>query len=177
MAKQQKETITIPKGYRPSVREAIAIDILERIRERTTKEFKDKDNKPFKGYSKAYVKSLAFNVAGKKESQVNLTLTGDMLDLLEVLDTKKAGKIVIGYDKSDDATNGKVEGNRLGTYGKSKQVGPKRDFLGIHHKDLKKILSKYPLDDEIKLAKRVEKVLEVSKEAEKYDAESESEDI
>ena len=60
--------------------------------------------KPFGKYSKAYKKQRDFINAGKTgETRVNLTLTGDMLDSMEVLDASIAGRIVIGYPDGDES--------------------------------------------------------------------------
>ena len=162
MTKQQKVPIKIPKEYSKDEREAIALDIVEFIRERTREKGLDKDNKKMPKYSKGYEKSLDFRVAGKSK-KVDLTLTGDMLDLLDVIKTAK-GKIEVGYQESDPI-NGKVEGNRLGTYGNKTPTGKARDFLGIAPKDLDAILKKYPLDDARERITRALSVLSASEKA------------
>lgn len=110
---------------------------------------KDKDGNAFQGYSKGYKKSLDFKIAGKS-SLVNLTLSKEMLSELDLISTDSES-LLIGYDKNDSDLNGKVEGNRLGTYGNKKPVTKPRDFLGIADEDLKKILKKYPVkSDKVK---------------------------
>jgi len=174
---QQKVVIPIPKGYKPLEREAIAQEIVDFIVERTLKG-KDKDNVNFKGYSRSYIKSLDFKIAGKSPSNVNLKLSGDMLASLKVLNTKRAGSVTVGFDASDTENNGKAEGNIKGTYGSLKKTkkdpktglpvpreNKKRDFLGITKNDLdKKILANYPLEDKKKL---LEQALAVVAAAEK----------
>lgn len=152
MASQQKFTVEISEKYTAEERRAIAAEILQRITERTREEGKDKNNRNFPGYSKAYKESLNFKIAGKS-SKVDLTLSGEMIDALELLKSTR-GKIEIGYAAGDEI-NGKVEGNRLGTYGQSSQVGPKRDFLGITKSDLQEILRSYPLRNEEKRSQSV----------------------
>jgi hypothetical protein len=171
MSKQQKVEITIPKIYNPEERQAIAIDVIEFIRKRT-EDGLDKDGKKFPKYSTQYKKSLDFKIAGKSNS-VNLRLTGDMMDLLDVLSTQP-GKIKIGYEKGDDI-NGRVEGNRLGSYGGKPDSSRARDFLGISKKDLGRILDNYPTRDKEERMERVIKVLEVAKESRKIDIDEESE--
>lgn len=153
MSKQQKETITISDKYTPEERQAIAAEVIEYIIKRTKEQGLDKNNRPFAGYSKAYKESLDFQIAGKS-SAVNLELSGEMLNLLSLVDHGK-GKITIGYE-AGDPINGRVEGNRLGTYGNSTPVTRPRDFLGITKKDLTEILRKYPLRSEEKRQERVE---------------------
>lgn len=148
-----KVTIPIPKKYRPEERKAIAQEVVDFIVERTLSG-KDKDNINFKPYSKSYVKSLDFKIAGKSASNVNLKLSGDMLASLKPL-THRSGSITVGYEAGDE-NNGKAEGNIKGTYGNKKQVAPKRDFLGIKEGTLRnKILKNYPLTSPEKRLERV----------------------
>lgn len=154
---QQKVTIPISQKHSKKARLAIAKEVIDYIIERTREKGLDKNGdkfKPSKGYSKSYEKSLNFNIAGKNKNRIDLTLTGEMLDSLKLLNDSK-GKIVIGYDKSDKELNGKVEGNRLGTYGNDKPVAPARDFLGIESTKLKQIEKQYLADD---LEKKLEEL-------------------
>lgn len=165
MAKQQKIAVTIPKYYGPLERQAIAQDVIDFIVERTRKG-KAPDGSNFPGtYSKGYRGSLDYKIAGKPKSgrPIDLTLSGEMLDSLALLNHGK-GALTIGYERGDPI-NGKVEGNRLGTYG-SDTPKPKlaRDFLGINKDDLKKILEKYPKEDAKEVA---EKNLNAAKKAKK----------
>lgn len=156
---QQKTIIKIPSTYKPSERLAIGAEIIDYIIDRT-KSGKDKNNKPFPGYSKEYVKSLEFKIAGKSKGNVNLTLSGEMLESMKVLN-HRSGEIIIGFDK-DDENNGKAEGNIKGTYGSTTpKPGKKRDFLGIDKDDLKdKILSQFPEKDKEARRDRVERFIE-----------------
>lgn len=156
MAKWQKVAITIPKRFGPTERQAIAQDVIDFIITRT-RDGKDKDGKKFKGlYSKSYQASLDYKIAGKPKSgkPIDLTLTGEMLDSLGLLN-EKPGALTIGYEKGADI-NGKVEGNRLGTYGTNTPNKDRaRDFLGIDQTQLKKILNKYKVDGETKAEKEL----------------------
>jgi len=162
MAKWQKTTIPISKKYSPTERKAIAQEVIEFIRDRTSKG-KDKNNQSFKGYSKGYKSSLDFKLGGKS-SKVNLRLTNEMMSELDLI-SHKNGSLLIGYDKADSDLNGKVEGNRLGTYGNKRPVTRGRDFLGIAKKDLDKILKKYPTSGE-GLGKRALEILKASRASE-----------
>lgn len=165
---QQKAVIRLPSefsDFTPVQRLAAAREVVKFIRERTEKGL-DKDNKSFKSvsarkdrplkgkYTAAYVDSLDFKNAGKSRTPINLALSGDMLASIKVLNFNEKGKITIGLDKGDE-DNGKMEGNRKGTYGQSKPVAPKRDPLGITEDDLRSILSKISLKDK-KTVKEVE---------------------
>jgi hypothetical protein len=144
--KHQKLTIQIPKAYSKSERELIGLDIIDKIVSRTQSGI-DKNGSRFLGYSKSYIDSLDFKVSGKSRGSVNLTLSGDMLASLKVLNDKKAGSITIGFDKGSEE-NARADGNIRGTYGSSRASASKaRDFLGIQSKDLKEILSNFQPGD------------------------------
>lgn len=145
----QKTKIIIPKGFGPLERQAIAQDVIDFIINRSRNKGLDKNNERFKPYSQSYKESLNFKIAGKS-SKVDLTLSGEMLDELRLIN-QKSGELVVGYDKGNQELNGKVEGNRLGTYGTGRPDSKKaRDFLGIHPDDLRKILDKYRQADDSK---------------------------
>lgn len=152
--KWQKTKIKIPMAYSPAEREAIAQEVLDFIRERVQGKNLDKRNRPLPSYSKSYVNSLAFKIAGKSKNDVNMTQSGDTLAAMQLLD-HKPGEIVIGWERGSKE-NAIADGNIRGTYGNSRSVGPKRDFLGLAQKDLAKILKQeFPLDDQ---KKRMESV-------------------
>lgn len=142
MAEQQKFTVKVSKLYGDAERLAIGHDIIDHIINRS-KDGKDKNNQAFPKYTSDYKKSFDFKLAGKS-SKVNLTLSGEMLNALEVLDTKN-GEITIGIPKDDDFNNAKAEGNIKGTYGQKTSTGKKRDFMGISRSDLTEIKNKYPV--------------------------------
>lgn len=142
--KHQFINVKLPGGYSPDVLEAIGTEIISQIRKRTFKNNVDKNGDPFPEYSTAYKKSVDYKAAGKS-GRVNLTLSGDMLAALEVLEVGK-NKLKIGY-QNGTTENGKADGNIRGTYGKPR-ANPKkaRDFLGISDDELNKILEKYPVE-------------------------------
>lgn len=138
----QRIKIPIRKKFKPSERTVIGQEIVDYIVNRS-KEGRDKKEKSFPGYSKSYVNSKNFSIAGKSKSNVNLTLSSEMLNSLKLLSHSK-GEVVIGFDKSDSKLNGKAEGNILGTYGRKTPIlGKKRDFLGITADKKKEIQDKY----------------------------------
>jgi hypothetical protein len=161
-AKHQKIDITIPDGYTDDERAAIASEIIDKIVERTQKGI-DKNGKGFAPYSKEYINSLNFKIGGKSKGKVNLTLSGDMLAALALLDTSKK-KITIGYEKGT-LENDIADGNIRGTYGKSRAKSSQaRDFLGLSDKELGDILKKFPLNNEEKRRALTEEIL-AAKEA------------
>ena len=141
--KQHKFSIRLP-GYSRDQREAIALDIIDQIIKRS-KQGKDRNGDSFPSYSPSYKRGLDFKIAGKT-MRVNLTLSGDMLDSMKVLEnTDDGSKVTIGFSRGRE--NDKAEGNILGTYGQKSPIdGGKyaRDFLGVQESELDKILRKYP---------------------------------
>jgi hypothetical protein len=148
--------IKVSTKYTDEEREAIAFDIISYLQKRT-KQGKGKGNKkwtpPADKYSKEYKESLDFKFKRDK-SKVNLTLTGDTLASIDLLDSSK-GEIAIGIADGDEDRS-KAEGNIRGTYGKKTGSRSKsRDFLSIDKNEVKKILNNFPIKDEKKRDKSV----------------------
>ncbi len=144
--KHQFIDVKLPQGYSSDIREAIAAEIISFIRKRTIKN-KDKDGEKFPAYSKSYTNSVNFKAAGKSKGDINLTLSGDMLASMELLENKKS-KVSIGFEEGS-LENAKADGNIRGTYGQKSPIkGKARDFLGISDEELAKIIAKYPKDDD-----------------------------
>lgn len=138
---QQKFTIKIDSDFDLATRRAIAEDVIDFIIERS-KSGKDKNNIPFADYSEGYINSFDFKLAGKSKKP-NLTLTGEMLNSIELLNST-AGNLTIGIPLLDEFNNKKAEGNIKGTYGSTTPNPLKaRDFMGISDADLNKIQNKY----------------------------------
>lgn len=154
--KWQRFAIILPEEYSATEREAIAQEVLDFITTRTQDDNLDKRNRKFAPYSKDYIASLDFKIAGKSKGDINLTLSGDMIAAMQLL-TNDPGKIVLGYEKGS-SENAKADGNIRGTYGHSKPVAKGRDFLGIHPDDLALILARYPLDDRAQSLTQAEKI-------------------
>lgn len=150
--KWQRFSVDIPKKLKPADRLAIAQDIIDFVVERTEKglgvnnkplpKHKASKNNPSKGkYSEGYALSPEFRGAGKSTSVVNMTLSGDMLDAIKLLN-ERSGKLLIGFENGS-TQNAKADGNIRGTYGKSGKVNSARPFLGISKKDLSSIVSRH----------------------------------
>ena len=132
-----KTEILLPKDYDDDDAQTVAEEILNFIVERTKKGY-GSDGEKFPGYSPLYKASDAFKLGGKS-SKVDLTLSGEMLDSLEVLEAKR-GKIVFGFAKDSDM-NGRADGNCRGSYGTSKDDPSKaRNFMELSGKELAKII-------------------------------------
>jgi hypothetical protein len=147
-AKHQFRDIKVSPAYTEEERRAIARDLVSYIRDRT-KEGKGPGGKEWSGgagkYSDEYKKSLEFKIAGK-DSTVDLTLSGDMLDSMDVLSTE-GNKIRIGFENGSDE-NARADGNIRGTYGQDRPIpGKARPFLDLTPDEVKAVLEKYPLDN------------------------------
>jgi hypothetical protein len=150
MAKQQKVTIKLPDWVNPDDLESIGDDVLQFIRDRSAEGVGVKErgdgkwsNKNFPFYTQAYA-----DFKGVSRGSVDLVLDDEMLNAMEVLKVHpKKREIVIGYQAGDEI-NGKVEGNRIGSYGGEPKPRKARDFLGISPRDLAAVLAGYdPVDD------------------------------
>lgn len=137
--------IELPDNLKPNQRQAIAQEVIDFIVERTQKgqDVKEKEWEGKRGeYTKGYADSLDFKIAGKSKTKVDMTLSSEMLNDLEIIKQGK-GKIVVGYSRGN-ASRGKAEGNILGTYGNSTpRRGKSRPFLGISGKKLVEIVTPY----------------------------------
>lgn len=137
------------KGMR-SLREALGEAILTKIRKRSESgkgmSFRGDRGTPVtlkKPYSKEYSKSLDFKAFGKSRGKVNMTLTGDMLGLMDI--KKQTGEsITIGWDEQDE--NAKAYNHSVG------DTVPRRPFFGVSKKELAEI--KKDFSSEIKSAIR-----------------------
>lgn len=127
-----KDVFGVPIVANDQLAEAIGQAMIDKIVKRTESGI-DVDGKAFKKYSKEYKDSLAFKAFGK-DGSVNLRLTGQMLDTLDVKDIK-ASKIKIGWD--DSIENAKAFNHNTG------DTLPKRQFFGITDKELAEIKDEF----------------------------------
>jgi hypothetical protein len=109
----------------PDIVEAIAQKAIDIIVERT-QDGVSLSGRPFKKYSDSYQKSVSFKAFGKS-STPNLTLSGDMLDLLELIDTTR-NTFEIGW--TDDLEIKKAYNHNVG------DTVPKREFFGLQKQEL-----------------------------------------
>lgn len=161
--------INISKRYNEQEREAIAFEIISYIQERT-RDGRGKDGKkwesPADKYTSAYRKSLDFKNAKGGQTKVDLTLSGDMLDSIDLLEDQ-SGQLTIGISDSDP-DQPKAEGNIRGSYGKPQGKKSKaRDFLAISKDEVNDILKNFPLKDEEKRTESVGNYLAALKAAKK----------
>ena len=150
--KIQRVRFDLPEGLVKADRQAFGEALAEKIRLNAESgkgvPFEDKGThegivssyKAFKNYSKGYIKSLDFKNAGKSAGSVDLTLSGDLLQSLDVVKITST-KVELGFPSNQD---GKADGNIRGTYGRSRaDAGKARNFLGLTESDYNKIVKKF----------------------------------
>lgn len=109
---QKVVDIFVDERYTSEQRQRIAEEMIRYIKRRTSRG-RGIDNKPFqqearfaggrdnsRTYTDSYQDTQEFKISGKRKSPINLRLTGEMLDSLEVLDVSLQGRIQIGYDNA-----------------------------------------------------------------------------
>jgi len=142
------------KGFK-SLREAIGEAVLNQIRTRTARgdgmNFRGIGGTPTKlkkPYSDEYIENLDFKAFGKSRGRINMTLTGDMLGLMDV--KKQTGNsITIGWDDAEQ--NAKAYNHSSPV--RSNTTVPYRPFFGVSKKELTKIKKQF--GKEIKSAMRL----------------------
>lgn len=135
----QKFDVSIPSELDDEDKLALGETIIDYIVKRT-QEGKNNRGSSFPKYSKSYMKSLDFKIAGKT-SKVDLTQTKDMLTDIEVLDVGN-NKLIIGFEKGS-LSNEKADGHITGWQGRSKTKRPFLGFEGSEKQKLNSIIKKY----------------------------------
>lgn len=129
--RENSYTAFVDPRYTEIERNELGIAIINYIVNRT-KDGRGIGNKPFKSkYSDNYTKTADFKIAGKTQKEVNLTLSGDMLDSIEVIDATVVGRIKIGFVtefENDKSVWVQERGYK---------------FLGLTDDELKRIINQY----------------------------------
>jgi hypothetical protein len=145
--KHQKVTVDIGSGYTPNQRKKIAAELIDVMITRSEQGMgvygsgKNLTKRKFPKYSKMYIESLDFKIAGKSPGSVNLKLSGDMLAAIDLLEDRET-KLVIGFEEGSEE-NSRADGNIRGAYGGSPNPRKARPFLGVTAEELESVLSKY----------------------------------
>lgn len=130
MARPRKTVdIFVDTRYSVEQRRAIAEEAIRYIKDRTAKgngvnNAPFRQNSQFQGgrrnsrtYADSYRDTREFEIAGKSPAPINLRLTGDMLDSLEIIDVSLTGKVTIGFkeegEQSDKAWFNEEKGYRF----------------------------------------------------------------
>jgi hypothetical protein len=121
----------LPDSFR--FRQAIGQAIIDKIKSRAQNNL-SRTGSRFPNYSKEYSESMEFIAAGKSRDNPNLTLSGDMLGLLDIT-SEGEGFIEIGWNDFLEAE--KAHGHITGA------VGRTRDFLGLPNKEIEEIRKQF----------------------------------
>lgn len=136
------EELGVDVSSQPRLVQEIGQALLERMIERTVDENKDINGRKFPKYSKSYQESDEFEFYNKDPSDINLELTGAMI---ESLDFEQSGSKVT-FDIESGQT-GKAYGHISGFEGHPTiKNGKKRNFFGAIKKDLKEIKKEFRSD-------------------------------
>lgn len=117
----------------PEFKSDFAQSVIDDIVIRTKDDNKDKFGKRFPAYEKSYVESKVFAAYGKSAGDINLTLTGDMLDAMTFKTTARQVVIMLDGQKNKDKAQGHIDGIRTGT-GKRKKKDKKKGLSGHERK-------------------------------------------
>jgi len=140
-----KETFGIDFRGKNNLKELIGQAIIDRIVERSEAGDGVKISADGSGvevklqapYSETYADSLDFKAAGKSKDTVNMTLTGDMLGLLDIKRIK-GNSITIGWNDKNE--NAKSFNHMVG------DTVPQRLFFGVSNEELTDIKKDFELD-------------------------------
>lgn len=123
-------TAFVDPKYTAAERRRIGLEIISFIVDRTKNGEGIGGKQLKKKYSTSYAKTADFRTAGKSPKDVNLTLSGDMLDSIEVLETS-TGRIKIGFKPGFE--------NDKSVWVEQKGY----TFLGLTDKELRQVLSDF----------------------------------
>lgn len=138
------EVFGVPLTGNESLKQVIGQALIDKIISRT-ESGKDVNGKPFKKYSKEYIESDEFKAFDKSPGEINMTLTGQMLGTLDVLQTA-GSKVKIGW--ADDTENAKAYNHNVGD-----TIKNKRAFFGVTKADLNEIKKEFKADVEASVGK------------------------
>lgn len=133
----QRVRIRIPSDIKPADRQAIGEEIVNMMKQNAVDgkgvrgspdQFRRRE---FPGYTKDYEKF-------KGQSNVDLTLSGDMLGSLGVI-SHQSGSILVGFSNGSE-DNAKAEGNITGSYGRAPNPRKARNFLGLIRSEVNQIV-------------------------------------
>jgi hypothetical protein len=139
---------------RKDLRLSIAQDMIDLMISRTREDHVSVDGESFEKYSDSYKKSDKFSEYGKSNS-VDMTLTGDMLGSIDVIEDAE-DYIVLGL--ADDQ-NGKAHGHMVGANNL-----PVRRFFGVNKADIENIKGAYASDFESIRAEKPTTAADIMKE-------------
>lgn len=143
---KQKINLREILGFSPSEtqKEQIGQAIIDRIIDRTESN-KSVNGTGFKKYSKQYINSEEFELYGKNPGDINLTLKGDMLNSIDIIDSTR-DTITIGFD--DPTEEKKAANHQKGV------TVPSRPFFGVTKSDINTIKKDFINEEEVQEEER-----------------------
>lgn len=114
----------LPRTLKEQVGQAIIDSMVDRV----LKEEKSVNGRGMKSYDPDYIASDEFKAYGKSASHVNMKLTGNMMNMLDIKEID-GDTVVIGW--KDQENNAKAHGHMTGANNL-----PKREFFGANQKAL-----------------------------------------
>lgn len=121
----------------PDLKQEIGQAIIDKIIERTENGKAIGGKKDLKSYSKEYVESDEFKDFGKSKSEINMTLTGRMLDDIDII-SESRNTIKVGFEERKEIL--KAFNHNTG------DTVPKRKFFGITKGELDDIKKEFKDD-------------------------------
>jgi hypothetical protein len=119
--------------FNESFKNSLGQAIIDRIRDRTAAN-KSVYGVGLKDYSTDYIKSAAFEQYGKSANDINMTLTGSMLESLDIIESTE-NTITIGF--LDDTNEAKAANHNVGN------TVPKRPFFGINATETQELIDEF----------------------------------
>lgn len=121
----------LPSSFKERVGQAIIDDMVNRV----LKEEKSIHGRGMKAYDEDYINSDEFKAYGKSKNSVNMSLTGAMMNLLDIKEID-GDTVVIGWNEQEQ--NAKAHGHMTGGNNL-----PKREFFGANQKALEEIKTQF----------------------------------
>lgn len=128
-----KEVFGVSLTGNEALKQSIGQALIDRIIERTESNTSVTGGK-LKAYSKEYIASDEFKAFDKSAGDVNMTLTGNMLGTLDIVDIT-GSKIKLGWD--DATENAKAYNHNVG------DTVPKRAFFGLTKTEINSIKKEF----------------------------------
>lgn len=136
------EILGVDVSKEPRIVQEFGQAVVDRIVDRT-EDGKDVNGRSFKGYSAQYVNSEEFEEFDKSPSDVNMTLTGRMMESVDFDQSSDTVKVQVG---DGDVETAKAFNHNTGDTVK------KRQFFGVNKKEINEIRKIFK--DDVKRLKR-----------------------
>ena len=141
-----KEALGVSLRGRAALKEAVAQQLIDIIQKRAesgkgvsfSPSGRSQEVSLRRPYSKKYAETDEFKAAGKSRGRVNMSLKGDMLGLMDVVQIK-GNTVRIGWNDREEEL--KAHGHMTGQEGKNPKM--QRPFFGVTNSDLRKVKKEF----------------------------------